>query len=115
MPQSDDRALCFEVHKPISPEGYSQNFLPRLDAMLDAAGEIRLLIYFSDYKGWETEAAIMDMGAIAVYGAKVAKFAMVNPPKKEIVQYAVKKPLIHGEIRIFEESQLQEAVVWVKE
>jgi hypothetical protein len=114
MPETDDRVLCLRVEKPISPEGYSENFAPRIRAMIEKHGGIRLLVYFCAYKGWEAEAALMNMGGLVEFGPKVIKFAMVNPPKKELVRHNVNKPLMAGETRTFEESELAEALAWVR-
>lgn len=114
MPESDHHALCFDIHKPISREGYSENFMPRIEDMIARNGEVRLLLYYSAYQGWEVAAALLDMGAITTYGPKMTKFALVNPPKKEIMQFTVKKSLIKGEMRVFNADQLAEAVAWIK-
>jgi len=114
MPETDDRVLCLCVEKPISPEGYSENFTPRIRTMIEKHGGIRLLVHYKAYQGWEAEAALMEMGGVADFGAKVIKFALVNPPKREMLRYNVHKPLISGEIRIFEDSALDEAIRWVK-
>ncbi|MBU0800643.1 MAG: STAS/SEC14 domain-containing protein [Alphaproteobacteria bacterium] len=115
MPESDDRALCMEVDKPISRDGYLGNFVPRVEAMLKARGEIRLLVHFKEYHGWEAEAATMSMGGLMEYGSKFRKFALVNPPKKEILRSKVNDPLMSGETRYFETDELQDAIAWVKE
>lgn len=114
MPESDDRVLCIRVEKPISSEGYSENFTPRIRAMIEKHGGIRFLIHFKEYQGWEAEAALMDMAGLVEFGPKVIKFAMVNPPKTEMLRYNVKKPLLSGEARTFEERELAEAIAWVK-
>jgi hypothetical protein len=115
MPETDDRVLCMRVEKPISAEGYSENFAPRVRAMIKKHGGIRLLVHYKTYKGWEAEAALMEMGGVAEFGSKVIKFALVNPPKREILRYNVHKPLINGEARVFEDSELDDAISWVKE
>lgn len=114
MPQSDDRALCFQIDKPISKEGYAENFVPRTRAMIERHGGIRLLLYFTGYKGWEPEAALANMGILTEFGPKVIRFALVNPPKKEILRAKVNEPLVSGETRVFDAAQLDEAIEWVK-
>lgn len=114
MPETDDRVLCLRIEKPISPEGYSENFAPRIRAMIKQHGGIRLLIHFKAYQGWEAEAALMDMAGTAEFGQKVIKFAMVNPPKKEMLRHNVNKPLITGETRTFTDDELAQALTWVR-
>lgn len=114
MPETDERVLCLRIEKPISPEGYSENFAPRIRAMIEKHGGIRLLIHFKAYQGWEAEAALMDMAGVAEFGQKVIKFAMVNPPKKELLRHNVNKPLITGEARTFTDDELAQALAWVR-
>jgi hypothetical protein len=114
LPESDDRALCMEVDKPISRDGYLGNFVPRIEAMLKAHGEIRLLVHFKEYQGWEAEAAMMSMGGLMEYGSKFRKLALVNPPRKEIVRSKVNTPLMSGETRYFDSHELHDAIAWVK-
>ena len=114
MPETNDRVLCLQVEKPISPEGYSENFVPRIRAMLEKHGGIRLLVYYKEHKGWEAQAALMEMGGVAEFGSRVVKFALVNPPKRDMLRYNVQKPLISGETRVFEEDALADALEWVK-
>jgi len=115
MAESDDRVLCVKVHKPISKEGYNENFINRLRTMTERHGEIRLLVYFADFKGWEPEAALDDMAAALQLGSKFRKLALVNPPEKNIMQFKFKRPLFAGEARFFGAEDLDEAIAWVKE
>lgn len=114
MPQTDDKALCIQVERTISSEGYEENFLPRINKMIDEYDEIRLLIYYKKFQGWEEEAAKNDMETTARFGRKIAKMALVNPPQKEIFQSTIKKPILTGEIRLFEEKNLDKAIEWIK-
>ncbi len=114
MPETDDRVLCVQVDKPISRIGYEENFLPRIERMLRQNDELRILIYYKDYQGWEKEAAQNDMEAVLVYGKKVRKLALVNPPDREVFRREFKKPLIAGELVFFKEEELSDAISWVR-
>jgi len=114
MPETDDRTVCMEVDKPISKEGYRDNFLPRLQEILDKHGEIRILVYFKTYKGWEEEAVGFDMESTLVFGRHVVKMAVVNPPEKMIFSLKMRQPMIHGDLEFFNEADLQKAISWVK-
>lgn len=114
MPETTDRALCVMIDKPVSLEGYKDNFLPRAHKMIEQYGEARFLVYFKKYQGWEEEAAIMDFAATQTIGGKVNRFAIVNPPPKYIALQTLRKPLMSGETRYFNEDELQDAIIWVK-
>ncbi len=114
MPETTDNALCLRIDKPISVEGYQENFLPRIWKMVEDHGEIRLMTYYHDYQGWEEEAAMFDMAATLQYGKYLKKLALVDAPDKLVTQYMVKKSLISGEVEFFESHQLQDAIAWTK-
>jgi hypothetical protein len=102
------------VDKPVSAEGYRENFLPRAEKMIAQFGELRFLVYFKKYQGWEEEAAMMDFAATNTIGNKIRRFAIVNPPAKFIALQNLRSPLVSGETRIFNEDELQDAITWVK-
>lgn len=114
MPESEKNALCIQIDRVISAEGYAENFLPRLNAIVEEYGEIKILVYYKSYKGWEEDAARQDMLTSAAFGSKVAKIALVNPPEKEAFQRTVKKSLFTAEMKMFEESDLDKAIEWIK-
>lgn len=114
MPESDDHVLCIKVTKPISHAGFTENFLPRVEAMLAKSGEIRLLVYYADFHGWEEQATRDDSLAYVRFGDKVRKIALVAPPEKEMFKSKIKKPIIGGETRYFNEEELQDALTWIR-
>lgn len=114
MPESGGATLCYELSKPISKEGYEQNFLTPALAVINKYGELRLLLNYVDYKGWEAEAAHMDIAAHVELGRYLKKLALVNAPEKEIMSRLIKKPLNDAELRFFKREQLQDAIEWVK-
>ena len=114
MPETTDRELCVMVDKPVSAEGYRENFLPRVEKMVAQFGELRFLVYFKKYQGWEEEAAMMDFAASYTIGNKIRRFAIVNPPQKYLTLQTLRGPMLSGETRIFNEDELQDAIIWVK-
>lgn len=114
MPETDDRTLCMQIDKPISKEGYRDNFIPRIKEIIDKHGEIRILIYFKQYDGWEEQAAGFDIETTVQYGRYVKKLAFINPSEKMIFNNKIREPLIKGDTEYFEEEDLDKAIKWVK-
>jgi hypothetical protein len=114
MPESTDRVLCVRVHKVISSEGYEKNFLPHIKTMLEKHNEIRLVIHYENFQGWEYDAAKEDMVAFVELGSKIIKCALVNPPESEVFRRALKKDGYKGEIKLFKNSDLEQAIEWAK-
>jgi hypothetical protein len=114
MPESEGATLCYELSKPISKEGYEDNFLAPALQLVHKYGELRLLMHYTNYQGWEQEAAEMDIAAHVELGRYMKKMALVNAPDKEIMSRMLKKSLNHAELRFFKTDQLEEAIKWVK-
>ncbi len=114
MPESEGPVLCYEISKPISAQGYEENFLVHVRKIIETYGELRMLNHFTSYQGWEEQAAQMDLFAHVDLGKYVTKLALVNAPEKEIMARLIRKSLIKGQLRFFGNHQLAEAIAWVK-
>lgn len=114
MPETDDSCLCLQIEREISGDGYKENFLNRVDKMLAVYGEIRFLIYYKNFSGWDKEAAMLDISANARLRDKIHKVAMVNAPESEAMRGLMREGTLSGHIRMFEEHELEEALIWVK-
>lgn len=107
-----EKTLCMKITKTITSEGYKKNFLPRINKIIAEYGEVRILIYFQNFKGWEIDAARHDMEAFGRIAKKISKIALVNPPESEVFRRAVKKEILNGELKLFNESDLEQAIEW---
>lgn len=114
MPQTTDRILCIQIDKPISKEGYEENFLPRVAKMREQFGEIRLLVYYKKFQGWEINAAALDMQTVTEYSNSKTKIALVNAPEKEIRKKEIKNQIMNAELKAFTEKELDAALEWVE-
>lgn len=114
MPESEGCVLCIMVDKPISGEGYRENYLTRAQKIIEEYGELRLLVHFKKYQGWEREAAAMDLGATQAH-ALMTRCAMVNPPPTLIALHELRKDVFKAQMRLFNEDELDEALRWIKE
>lgn len=114
MPHSGGAFLAYEIVRPISREGYAV-FLEITNAIINKYGELRLLLYYKNFEGWEREAAEMDLEAHITIGHNMKRFAIVSAPEREIMSRMIKKPMLGGEIRFFSENRLDDALAWVKE
>ena len=113
MPGCSDKTLYIKVTKPITVKGYKENFLPRVHEIIDKYGEFRLLIHFESFKGWEPEAAREDMETFVKLSGDFSKIALVNPPETEVFRRQIKKGAQKGEVRFFNQEDLEKAKEWV--
>ncbi len=83
--------------------------------MVERHGEARLLVHYDNYKGWESQAALMDLGMTMKYAKKIRRIALVNPPEAELKRRKINEDIYKDtEIEIFSEDEIDKAVTWVK-
>ncbi len=113
MPELNERTLCFMVDGPMLAEEY-KTAEQYIDAMLESQGELRILVYFKNFSGWEEAATRSDADFTLRYSSRITKLAAVQPPAIFIAQMKFKEPLQKNmALRYYEESQLQEAIAWI--
>jgi hypothetical protein len=112
---SNGPVIAFDIAHPISVDGFREKFLPVLEEKINEYGEVRILLHFTEYQGWEEAAARLDLDTTARFGRYVTKLAVVNPTRTVILLYKVKEPLLNGEARFFSHGDLAEALKWINE
>lgn len=113
--KTDGDILIMVITKPITQEGYNDNFLPAFKSIIEKYGAVKTLVHYKDFQGWEQEASFDDLKSIAEYGKYLVKYAFINPPSKEVFKAQLSKDMLPGEMRIFTEDQYDEAMAWLKE
>jgi hypothetical protein len=114
MPETDDRVICVRVDKPISGEGYKTQFLPLVQKMATDHGEIRLVILFEKFQGWEEEASMADLASTVFLAQHLKKLAIVNLPDKMVQYIGMRQAALKTDLRIFDASQFQDALNWAR-
>lgn len=115
LPESDDRTLCVSFKGLISKAEYESKFVRALDKVVAKNPHFGLLIHYgSDYLGWDRDAADSSFQNILKYAPQARKLAYVNPPESKIFQVKMFASLFGGDIRFFNEADLEKAIQWVK-
>lgn len=115
LPQTDESTLCVTLRGVVSLKSYEECFYKPLKAIMEKGDQFNLLInYDQSYEGWSREAAELSFQSIIDFGGWARKLAYVNPPDSKRFQVNVTRPLLGGEVRFFENSELDEAIKWVK-
>ncbi len=112
LPESTDRVLCFGVVARMQAARYTRARLLMQD-MKDKYGEIRILVYYKNFDGWEENATKIDLSMALEYGDCMTKIAFVNPPPIIMAQMKMKGDLhAKSDVRYYNEDQYQDAVAW---
>lgn len=113
MDETKGPVLCYRATRAVTNELYS-NYIERVQAAIAEYGEFRLLISYKNFPGWDEPAAEKDLAFYAEYGRHMKKLALVNAPDKEIMAKLLRKNIIGGEMKLFSEDRLADALEWIK-
>lgn len=115
MPESEGACICLKVDKPITAQNYEEHFLPLVKDIIATYGEIRILVYYKDFQGWEEEAARMNMFSSPSFAQKIRKVALINPPDSELSRAVLTGGDFKDTIRIYNSiKDFDAALAWVK-
>ncbi len=113
--ESGGNVLVLEAEHKLTDEDYKQLLIPRLEAMLQEHGKVRLLLDMGDnFEGWEPKAAWDDARFGLAHRQDFEKMAVIAD--RRWVDWALKvgSLFIHGDIRSFLPGQREEALRWIK-
>ena len=121
MPESEGKVLAVKATGKLTNDDYSDVLAPKMDEILSAHGSVRLLFYMDDeFEGWEGGAVWADaklgvQHAGTVLRGGFEKIALAGGPGwigkgAELAGY-----LMRGEIKAFDQDELDEAWSWVRD
>ncbi len=113
MPETEGPVLCYRATRPVSADLYD-DYISRVKESIDKYGEFRLLVHYKNFPGWDEPAAEKDLTFYTEYGKYMTKLCLVNAPEKEILAKVLRKGMIGGELRLFADNKLAEAIAWIK-
>lgn len=116
LPESDDYTLCLQLTGLVSGDEFDRSYRDEIRQRIARNGYFNMLVHYDRYfKGWEPDAADKNLKAIIELGPKAGKLAYVNPQPNKIMLMKLTQPIVSGEIRYFDEKELDQALKWVKE
>lgn len=115
LPESDDRTLCVNVTGVISAAIFLDFFIKPIRTIIERHGEFNLCAIYTDYQGWDSDAAEASFKYYAEVGTQGRKLAYVNAPDSRFLLLKMLEPLLpNAEIRFFEPEERDEAIAWAK-
>ncbi len=114
IPVSEKNIFAFRVSGKLTDEDY-QEFLPRLDALIEEYGKISLLFELDDFKGWDMKAAWDDLKYGLDHEEDFERIAVVGEKRwhRWITKFG--NLMTRTEIRYFDRDDLQKAWDWLRE
>lgn len=114
LPESVEATLCLRLTGTITAEDFTRNFGDPVYKMADTYGYYNLYVYYDpDFEGWSREAADLSFKCISQCSPKARRLAYVNAPDSRMLMMKMLSPIMHAEIKYFEESDKEEALQWV--
>jgi len=114
LEKSDGKALGFKLSGKLHDEDYKQ-FVPMVEAAIEAKGKLRLLAQFEDFHGWDMKALWDDIKFSTKHCADVERVALVGDKKWEKWMATVCKPFTLAKVNYFDVKDIETAWKWVAE
>lgn len=112
--QDGGKILFVRVTGKLSKEDYQQ-FTPRVEALIQQFGKIRILFEMHDFHGWKAGALWEDIKFDARHYADIERLALVGDKKWERGMGTFCRPFTTARIRYFDLSEAAAARQWIME
>jgi SpoIIAA-like len=111
LPSRSDKVQAYRLSGKVHDEDY-KTFVPLVDAAA-AAGKLRLLAEFHDFRGWDAGALWDDIKFAATHCRKFDRIALVGDKAWERWMAKVCGPFTMARVRYFDATELDAAWAWL--
>jgi hypothetical protein len=114
LPESQGYILGVKVTGKFTGQDYKEFLIPRLKAMIQEYGRVRVLLHLDeDFLGWDLDALRQD-GFGHRHKDDFQKIAVVGGSWWLSLEMKFMASLIAGEVRNFSRAELHEAWTWIR-
>jgi len=114
IPVNDEHIIAFKASGKLTHDDY-QSFLPRLEAEIEKAGCVSLLLELEDFHGWDLAAVKDDYEFGKKYAHSFKRMAVVGERHWGRWLVILARPFSDAEVRFFDRDQQSEALAWLRE
>lgn len=115
LPQTEGNVLGVRVSGTITGDDY-EHFRPVIDERVRRHGKVHLLIHMDAFDGWDDLDALWeDLKLDAAHYTDVERLAMVGEERWQDWMTRLTDLLAPGDVRYFDENDLDGAWAWVRE
>lgn len=114
LKESSENVVGFRMNGKLTDADYKA-MGPEFEDGIKRYGKIRLLWLLEDFHGWEPKAAWDDYEYWRKYGKDIERVAIVGNKRWEDWMTKLAKLFMKGEVKYFDDSQLDDAWAWVRE
>ncbi len=113
MKESSGNVVGFRLSGKLTDADYKA-MGPEFENAIGKYGKIRILWLLEEFKGWEAKAVWDDYEYWRKYGKNFEQVAIVGNKRWEDWMAKLAKLFMKGEVKYFDESQLEDALAWVR-
>lgn len=105
--------ICIKMSGIIDHTSFAQHLLPRMKKSYELHSEVRLMVSYEGYKGWNSDSFADDTLQMSPYRHHIKKLALINAPH-EVLGFPIKQleKNAPNAIRYFNSDQIEEALLW---
>ena len=105
--------MCIKVFGKLTDAEY-KNFIPKVEAVINEFGFIRLYVDMLDMDGWEWRVAWDDFAFGIKHWNEFTKLALVGDKRWENFSAQVADKIHKAEVRFFDRKEIVKALIWIK-
>ena len=112
--EAGGKILIVNLSGKLTKEDYA-NFTPEVNRAVKDHGKVQILVRMHGFHGWTLGAVWEDMKFDLHHFAHIERLALVGDKRWEAGMALFCQPFTTAKVRYFDESQGEEAVVWIHE
>jgi len=110
---SNPRYFSIQLSGKLTAEDY-ETLVPRMEALVEEKGQVRILLEMHDFHGWEMAAAWEDTKFGMRHYKDIERLAMVGEKAWQHGMAVFCKPFTKAEIKYFDAAQADAARGWIE-
>ena len=115
LPHTELDTFCVRYTGIINAQDYKDVCVDIGNAIIEKHGQLRMLIEYVDFLGWEDDAAELNLKTIFYQAPFATRLAYINPTERAVMKSRlILPPKILGVMRVYAAGELEEAVRWMK-
>ena len=111
LPESEGDLVCLKVSGKLTDADY-KDMIPKLEAVIDAHGSIRLFADLSEFDGWEWIAAWDDFAFGIKHWNHITRMALMGTKRWEELSAKIADKIMPADVKFFGVDQRDEAIEW---
>ena len=113
LPESQGDLVCLKVSGKLTDADY-KGMIPKLEAVIDAHGKIRLFADLSEFNGWEWIAAWDDFAFGIKHWNHISRMALVGEKRWQELSATIADKIMPADVKFFAVENSNEAFEWVR-